>query len=129
MSKYSILLHFTKLTTCPHRFAKSAIRLAPQNQSPWNYVRGLQRQANGPAALPLTSLQSFANEFAKVESPDDVRSSHALDLLADIYAAESGKMAEASKALDLLAEKYDPIRANYWNWRKAKLDAPAAAAA
>ena len=32
------------------------------------------------------------------------------------------------QALDLLAEKYDPIRANYWNYRKALLDQVTASA-
>jgi protein farnesyltransferase/geranylgeranyltransferase type-1 subunit alpha len=111
------------------RYAKSAIRLAPQNQSPWNYIRGLQRQAKGPAAISHESLKSFAQEFASIEQPDHVRSSHALDLLADVYAAEEGKKEEAAKALDLLADRYDPVRANYWNYRKSRLGASVAASA
>jgi protein farnesyltransferase/geranylgeranyltransferase type-1 subunit alpha len=50
-----------------------------------------------------------------------VYSSHALDLLADIYAEEKDSKDEAEKALDLLATRYDPIRANYWNFRKSLL--------
>ena len=111
------------------RFAEAAVRLAPQNPSPWNYIRGLQRQAKGPAVIPLPSLKAFANDFAALESPNDVRSSHALDLLADVYAAEDGKKEEAAKALKLLADRYDPIRANYWNWRKAQLGSGVAASA
>lgn len=103
------------------RYAKSQIRLAPQNQSPWNYLQGLARQATGPAAIPLSSLKEFASEFASLDDPDNVRSSHALDMLADILAKEEGKSAEAAKALDLLATKYDPIRENYWNYRKTLL--------
>jgi protein farnesyltransferase/geranylgeranyltransferase type-1 subunit alpha len=103
------------------RFAKSAIRRAPQNQSPWNYLRGLIRQAKGPAALSLASFKTFASEFASIDDPDEVSSSHALDLLADIYANEENKSEEAGKALDLLANKYDPIRENYWNYRKSLL--------
>ena len=102
-------------------YAQEKIRLAPQNQSPWNYIRGLSRKATGDASLPLRSLKEFASEFASVEEPDKIKSSHALDLLADAY-AEEGKKVEASKSLDLLATKYDPIRANYWNWRKSKLN-------
>ncbi len=66
-------------------------------------------------------------EFADLDEPDKVFSSHALDLLADIYTQEENKKEEARKALDLLAAKYDPIRAHYWNYRKGLLDtAPAA---
>jgi protein farnesyltransferase/geranylgeranyltransferase type-1 subunit alpha len=109
------------------RYTKEAIFLAPQNASPWNYLRGLARQAKGPAAIALPSLKEFAQQYASVDTPDSVRSSHALDLLADIYAEEQ-KSEDAGKALDLLASKYDPIRANYWLWRKEKLGLPAVTA-
>lgn len=107
------------------RFAMEKVRLAPQNQSPWNYIRGLQREAKGEAKITLELLRKFAEEFASIEEPDKIRSSHALDLLAGIY-AEEGKKTEASKGLELLATKYDPIRANYWNWRKSMIDETAA---
>ena len=106
------------------RYTKAAIRKAPQNQSPWNYLSGVIRAAQ----LPKSTLKDFALEFADVQRPDDVYSSHALDLLADIYAAEEDGKAEAEKALDLLATRYDPIRANYWKYRKGLLEQPAAAA-
>lgn len=111
------------------RFAKSQIRLAPQNQSPWNYLQGLARQATGPAALSHSSLKEFASEFASLDDPDNVRSSHALDMLADILAKEDGRSVEAAKALDLLATKYDPIRENYWKYRKTLLPGGTVAAA
>jgi len=84
-------------------------------------MRGLVRQASGPAAIPISSLKGFAGEFASIEYPDEVRSSHALDLLADIFAEQDGTNEDAVKALELLADRYDPIRANYWNWRKSRL--------
>lgn len=65
----------------------------------------------------------MALEYASVDKPDEVYSSHALDLLAEIYAEESSKE-NAVKALDLLAKRYDPIRENYWNYRKSLLDQP-----
>lgn len=73
------------------------------------------------AQLPKSTVKSFANEFANLEASDDVYSSHALDLLAAIYAEEENNKESAEKALDLLATKYDPIRANYWNYRKSLL--------
>jgi len=84
-------------------------------------MRGLVRQASGPATIPISSLKRFASEFASTEYPDEVRSSHALDLLADIFAEHDGGNEDAVKALELLADRYDPIRANYWNWRKSRL--------
>ena len=99
--------------------AKEAIRLAPQNQSPWSYLRGVLRRVG----RGLGSERAFAEEFADLGRPDEVRSSHALDYLADMYAEEGGeaRREEAKKALDLLAEKYDPIRRNYWEYRKSLL--------
>ncbi|KAF2645969.1 farnesyltransferas-like protein [Massarina eburnea CBS 473.64] len=105
-------------------YAKSAIRKAPQNQSPWNYLKGIVREAK----LPVSTLKDFALEFADMRRPDDIYSSHALDLLADIYAEEENGKEEAKKALELLASKYDPIRAHYWNFRKGLLDQSGVAA-
>lgn len=105
------------------RYAKKAIVLAPQNQSPWNYLRGVLRYAE----LPVSHVKDFALGFAPADSPDDVRSSYALDLLADVY-EEQHQKEEAIKALDLLATKYDPIRARYWEYKKNLLEQPTAAA-
>jgi protein farnesyltransferase/geranylgeranyltransferase type-1 subunit alpha len=80
------------------------------------------------AQLPKSTIKDFALEFADLDRPDDVYSSHALDLLADIYAEEENGKDEAGKALDLLATRYDPIRANYWNFRKGLLEQPKLAA-
>lgn len=55
------------------------------------------------------------------ENEDAVKSSHALDLLAEIYAAEKEQKDKAVKAYELLASKYDPIRANYWAYLKDQL--------
>ena len=99
--------------------AKEAIRLAPQNQSPWSYLRGvLRRSGRG-----LGSERGFVEGFADLGRPEEVRSSFALDFLAEVCAEEGGegKREEARRALDLLAERYDPIRRNYWEYRKSLL--------
>lgn len=75
------------------------------------------------AKLPLSTLKEVALQYASVDKPDEISSTHALDLLADIYSEESSKE-DAAKALDLLATRYDPIRENYWNYRKSLLDQP-----
>jgi protein farnesyltransferase/geranylgeranyltransferase type-1 subunit alpha len=106
------------------RYTKVAIRKAPQNQSPWNYLLGILRAAK----LPKSTVKDFALEFADLRAPDDVYSSHALDVLADIYGEEENNKESAEKALDLLATRYDPIRASYWDFRKGLLDQPKTAA-
>jgi len=99
-------------------FAKGAIWQAPQNMSPWNYIRGVLRKGG----RSLDTMESFAVEFVKLADgeDEDVKSSHALDLLADAW-TEKGEKAKAERALRLLGDKYDPIRKNYWEWRRAAL--------
>jgi len=104
-------------------FAQAATYEAPQNQSPWNYLRGVLRKGG----RQLSTLESFASEFVDLkgngeEGGEVVRSSHALDFLADAW-TEQGKVAEASKALGLLGDRYDRVRKNYWEWRRKQLDA------
>ena len=94
-------------------YTKAAISAAPQNQSPWNYLRGvLRKKGEG-----LTELKGFAEQYADLEKEDEVRSSHALDFLADVYAEEEQKE-RSGKALELLARRYDPIRKNYWDYKR-----------
>ncbi|TGO16334.1 hypothetical protein BTUL_0029g00240 [Botrytis tulipae] len=98
-------------------YAKSATYEAPQNQSSWNYLRGVLRKGG----VKSESLEEFAGDFVKLGDADgkgeDIRSSHALDFLADVW-AEKGEWEKADKALELLGDKYDKIRKNYWDWRR-----------
>ncbi|KAM3415046.1 hypothetical protein BST61_g10181 [Cercospora zeina] len=102
------------------RFAQEAIAKAPQNQSPWNYLRGIVRRSG----MDVRELKGFAEEYADLNRAEGVRSSHALDLLADVLAEEVNGKARAKEALDLLATRYDPIRKNYWEYRKSLLGLP-----
>ncbi|SLM39247.1 Protein prenyltransferase, alpha subunit [Lasallia pustulata] len=93
-----------------------AIWQAPQNQSPWNYLRGVLKESR----RELGQLKELAGEFANLDKEDEVSSSHALDFLADAFAAENDEE-RAGKVLELLAKRYDPIRKNYWNYRRGLL--------
>ena len=97
-------------------YAKAAIFLSPQNQSPWLYLRGVLRKQG----IAIVRMKAFAEQFADLGREDEVRSSHALDFLADVYAEEQQKV-KSAQALDLLAKRYDPIRKNYWDYRKSQL--------
>lgn len=105
-------------------YAKSKIALAPQNQSGWNYLRG----ALVKGGRKLASVEEFASGFVKGlgEGEEDVLSTHALDLLAEIY-AEKGDKERADLSLRRLGEKWDQIRLGYWEWRRKCLEVPAAA--
>ncbi|KAK3070167.1 CAAX geranylgeranyltransferase alpha subunit [Teratosphaeriaceae sp. CCFEE 6253] len=99
------------------KFAREAIAKVAQNQSPWNHVRGIAKKSG----MPLAELKPFAEQYASLARPDVVRSTFALDLLADILAEEKDGKNQAGEALDLLAARYDPIRKNYWAYRKKLL--------
>lgn len=100
------------------KYAQEKILLAPQNQSPWNYMQALITKSG----RKLSTLQVFAQQFVNNLGKEDeaVRSSHALNLLADIYAQE-GDSANAKICLESLATKWDPVREGYWKFRLSEL--------
>jgi protein farnesyltransferase/geranylgeranyltransferase type-1 subunit alpha len=105
-------------------YAQEKIRLAPQNQSGWNYLRGVLVKGG----RKLGSVEEFAEEFVKGlgegEESEDVLSTHALDLLAEIY-AEKGDKEKADLSLRRLGMKWDRIRVGYWEWRRKCLEVSA----
>jgi protein farnesyltransferase/geranylgeranyltransferase type-1 subunit alpha len=100
-------------------FAQAAAHEAPQNQSAWEYIRGVLRKGG----RGLSTLEGFAGAFVRIpegEGEENVRSSHALDFLADVW-SEKGEAEKADRALRLLGDKYDRIRKNYWDWKRGLL--------
>nr|POE63268.1 protein farnesyltransferase/geranylgeranyltransferase type-1 subunit alpha [Quercus suber] len=104
------------------RFAQEAIRRAPKNQSPWNYLRAIVKKSG----MPVEELRGFVEEFVLLggaPGEEMVKSISALEFLVEILVSEKegdweGK---AGQALDLLGGRYDPIRRNYWNYQKGVL--------
>lgn len=105
-------------------YAQQKIRLAPQNQSGWNYLKGVLAKGG----RKLAAVEDFTGEFVKGlregDDAEDVLSTHALDLLAEIC-AEKGEREKADLCLRRLGQKWDRIRVGYWEWRRKCLDAPA----
>lgn len=99
-------------------YALEKIRLAPQNQSPWNYLRGVLVKGGRRLGSVRGEVEGYVEGLG--EDGEEVRSTHALDLLAEIF-AEAGEGEKADLALRRLAEKWDPVRAGYWGWRRDTL--------
>ncbi|KAK5993859.1 Protein farnesyltransferase/geranylgeranyltransferase type-1 subunit alpha [Cladobotryum mycophilum] len=99
-------------------YAKEKILLAPQNQSAWHYLRGVLTKGG----RALDTVGEFASQFFSDlgEEGEQVRSSHALDLMSEVYAAQ-GDVEKAKLCLQRLWEKWDPVREGYWKYRAASL--------
>lgn len=97
------------------KFAQEAILRAPENRSPWWYARGVLRAAG----RGLGEWEEFVGGFV---SEGAVKSSHAVEWLADVFAETVGREADAVRMLTMLKEEFDPIRKNYWDYRIRKLD-------
>lgn len=123
-------------------YVKEKIYVTPQNQSPWTYLRAILRHTS----TPLSDLVSFAEGFVTPEllllfhsnnndndnssnnnnnrnydgKENQIKSSNALDFLADAY-RDQGANEKAGKVLDFLGTRADPIRRNYWEFKKRGL--------
>ncbi|KAI0533456.1 prenyltransferase alpha subunit [Xylaria digitata] len=102
-------------------YTQGKIGLAPQNQSPWNYLRGVLVKGGRPLGDVREFAESFITSLGEGDDKEKVRSSHALDLLADIY-KEAGEKDKADLCLRRLGERWDRIREAYWEYRRRKLE-------
>ncbi|KIW50671.1 hypothetical protein PV05_09460 [Exophiala xenobiotica] len=102
-------------------YAKDRIAWAPQNPSPWNYLKGVAKRAG----IPLTDFQVYCETFVGGRAADlmgdQVRSSHAIDWLAEIYGMD-GNLERSRACLRALGDKWDPIRRKYWEYRARQMD-------
>ncbi|KAI5951244.1 RAM2 [Candida jiufengensis] len=95
-------------------FSKKMIIKCPQNASSWNYLLGIYDKFN----KNITELKEFTLQFVNIDN-NEITSSFAMETLAKIYKQDKN-LENAKNIYQLLAEKYDPIRSNYWNYLISK---------
>ncbi len=94
-------------------YSIAKIRMAPNNESPWNYLRGIIGHAH-IHSFPVVEQMCLELLDGGVTSP------HMFNMLADIN--ESKKQVEkATEYFTLLATKFDVIRKHYWQYRIKQL--------
>lgn len=112
-------------------YVKERIRWAPQNGSTWNYLKGVLNHASMPVAETKDFCAEFVGADFDFETGNDedtgtkgVRSSHAIEVLIDIFAEEGGEggRQKVRDGLGALGRKWDPIRKNYWDYRLKKYE-------
>lgn len=97
-------------------FCKARIDICPQNPSSWNYLVGMYRTTG----RSLAELKQFCQKYGNVDQ-EKIASTFAVETLAKI-AMEEKDVSRAGQLYEMLAEKYDPIRANYWKYMKERVE-------
>ncbi|KAK8135414.1 protein farnesyltransferase/ geranylgeranyltransferase type-1 subunit alpha [Apiospora sp. TS-2023a] len=105
-------------------YAQAKIQLAPQNQSPWNYLRGVLVKGGRDLGSVKGFVEQYVQNLGDAEK-EEVHSSHALEQLADIY-EEAGDKEKADLCWKRLGEKWDRIRFGYWAWKRRSMKTAAA---
>ena len=110
-------------------FVERRIAVAPDNESAWNYLRGLLRHPDvgwtrggwRGERVARAHCGAHASKGADSDASDSAPFlRHAWSLLAESrLAAGDGK--EAASAFAAL-ERRDPVRANYWAFRRAHVE-------
>ncbi|EJD51260.1 protein prenylyltransferase [Auricularia subglabra TFB-10046 SS5] len=126
-------------------FTKEKIALAPNNESAWNYLRGVLNHTQTPYSTLRAFVQPFtvarpATDRAVVDLDNpppsqgaDLPSRLAIEFLADIYEQDgTDGVAKAVELYASLASEHDTIRRRYWDFRSReaqKVSKPVAVAA
>ncbi|CDK27916.1 unnamed protein product [Kuraishia capsulata CBS 1993] len=104
-------------------FAKIMINQCPENPSAWSYLQGIYKLAK----KDLLAEKEFCELYAVGAGKSDQRSVEsrfslpATELLARIYEVSQDN-SKASSLYSILGSKYDPMRRNYWEMKRQRLD-------
>lgn len=116
-------------------YTVQAIMAYPENESPWRYLRGLYK-GETTSWVNDTQVSSVCLKILSSKNNYLFALSTLLDLICHGFQPDQGfrDAVEALKTSDLdkqvqdiarnicsILEHVDPIRANYWVWRKSRL--------
>ncbi|GLD97590.1 hypothetical protein PINS_up006280 [Pythium insidiosum] len=118
--RWFVIKHTTDLSVDVRRremaFAWAKIDIAPHNESPWNYLRGLVRghETHFGSEIKEKCIALLA-QYPECIFP--------AALLVDVYDHEgtSDSVAAAHQLLDQLMNETDRVREAYWQYRKSAL--------
>lgn len=110
-------------------FARYALRADDDNESAWNYMRGVCDLAETSESVDADVKSRVVRMFvdaARAAASGPTPSRHAALALADRVAAEAARDADPTRAADAEAmfrdlSRIDPVRANYYTARTARL--------
>ncbi|PLW52094.1 hypothetical protein PCASD_02062 [Puccinia coronata f. sp. avenae] len=119
-------------------FTEQQILKAPNNPSAWNYLRGVLKRGS----VPLNTVEDFVVPLTKtvqeldagnawpadLNKHSDLPAPAAVEFLADSYAESQANVQQALELYRLLADKLDPIRKGYWQFRSQRTQANPATA-
>ncbi|XP_052207382.1 protein farnesyltransferase/geranylgeranyltransferase type-1 subunit alpha [Diospyros lotus] len=116
------------------RYAVEAIMAAPENESPWRYLRGLykddmQSWTNDPEVSRVCwkVLHSRSNYIFALNTLLDLLcqgfkpGQEFKDAVGTLIPVPDSSDSDLAKTVCSLLEHVDPMRANYWIWRKKTL--------
>ncbi|KAI8566984.1 hypothetical protein RHMOL_Rhmol02G0085900 [Rhododendron molle] len=116
------------------RYAVDAIISKPENESPWRYLRGLykddtQSWVNDPqvSSVCLKVLNSKSNFLFALSMLLDLvchgfqPSKEFKDAVDALVSESDSSDSDLAPTVCSLLERVDPMRANYWKWRKRTL--------
>lgn len=100
-------------------FTLEYISKCPNNESPWNYLRGLLRHEKSETFPEL----ELAMKTLLEQQPKTRTCVYRLSFLVDLYAEQGSedRLNQAEVYLHQLADELDPIRKSYWNLRLTQL--------
>jgi len=95
------------------------IKIVPNNESPYNYIRGFFNNNNLPVKFNLKEFPQIKKKLDEVieNSPD---CAFAYSFLFEWYLSEND-IKSCESTCDILGEKVDRIRNKYWMWKKLQL--------